>query len=89
MLKKFKRQKMNNSVSQTFRITFAIYANIRINGIFIWSYQKNVVYLHREPALGMSAHLRRRVADIIKGVYWRLFWSIGIRKISQPKARER
>ena len=29
----------------------------------------------REPALGMSAHQRRRVADIIKGVYWRLFWS--------------
>ena len=25
--------------------------------------------LHREPALGMSAHQRRRVADIIKGVY--------------------
>ena len=43
----------------------------------------------REPTLGMSAHQRRRVADIIKGVYWRLFWSIGIRKISQPKARER
>ena len=33
-----------------------------------------VVPLHREPALGMSAHQRRRVADIIKGVYWRLFW---------------
>ena len=31
--------------------------------------------MHREPALGMSAHQRRRVADIIKGVYWRLFWS--------------
>ena len=46
----------------------------RINGIFIWSYQKNIVPLHREPALGMSAHQRRRVADIIKGVYWRLFW---------------
>ena len=28
----------------------------------------------REPTLGMSAHQRRRVADIIKGVYWRLFW---------------
>ena len=38
----------------------------RINGIFIWSYQKNIVPLHREPALGMSAHQRRRVADIIK-----------------------
>ena len=25
-----------------------------------------VVPLHREPALGMSAHQRRRVADIIK-----------------------
>ena len=37
-----------------------------MNGIFIWSYQKNVVYLHREPALGMSAHQRQRVADIIK-----------------------
>ena len=36
--------------------------------------QKNVVPLHREPELGMSAHQRRRVADIIKGVYWRLFW---------------
>ena len=34
-----------------------------------------VVPLHREPALGMSAHQRRRVADIIKSVYWRLFWS--------------
>ena len=28
-----------------------------------------VVPLHREPALGMSAHQRRRVADIIKSVY--------------------
>ena len=28
--------------------------------------EKNVVTLHREPALGMSAHQRRRVADIIK-----------------------
>ena len=33
-----------------------------------------IVPLHREPTLGMSAHQRRRVADIIKGVYWRLFW---------------
>ncbi len=54
----------------------------RINGIFIWSYQKNSLPLHREPALGMSAHQRRRVADIIKGVYWRLFWLLEIRKIS-------
>ena len=38
----------------------------RINGIFIWSYQKNIVPLQREPALGMSAHQRRRVADINK-----------------------
>ena len=44
------------------------FMQICINGIFIWSYQKNVVYLHREPALGMSAHQRRRVANIIKGV---------------------
>ena len=28
--------------------------------------EKNVVPLQREPALGMSAHQRRRVADIIK-----------------------
>ena len=28
--------------------------------------EKNVVILHREPALGMSAHQRRRVADRIK-----------------------
>ena len=48
-----------------------------------------VVPLHREPALGMSAHQRRRVADIIKGVYWRLFWHLEIRKISSPKAGER
>ena len=48
------------------------FMQVCINGIFIWSYQKNVVYLHREPALGMSAHQRRRVADIIKGVCWRL-----------------
>ena len=41
-----------------------------------------IVPLHCEPALGMSAHQRRRVADIIKGVYWRLFWSVEIRKIS-------
>ena len=41
----------------------------RINGIFIWSYQKNIVPLHREPALGMSAHQRRRVADIIKKAF--------------------
>lgn len=26
-------------------------------------------------------------ADIIKGVYMRLFWHLEIRKISQPKAR--
>ena len=28
--------------------------------------EKNVVILHREPALGISAHQRRRVADRIK-----------------------
>ncbi len=39
------------------------------------SIQNNSLPLHREPALGMSAHQRRRVADIIKGVYWRLFWN--------------
>ena len=41
----------------------------------------------REPALGMSAHQRRRVADIIKGVYWRLFWSHEIRKISYTQSK--
>ena len=46
-----------------------------------------VVSLHREPALGMSAHQRRRVADIIKGVYWRLFWSHEIRKISYTQSK--
>ena len=30
------------------------------------SIQNNSLPLHREPALGMSAHQRRRVADIIK-----------------------
>ena len=49
---------------------------------FPCSIQNNSLPLHREPALGMSAHQRRRVADIIKGVYWRLFWSVEIRKIS-------
>ena len=49
--------------------------------------EKNVVPLHREPALGMSAHQRRRVADIIKGVYWRLFWSNEIRKISLTQSK--
>ena len=63
------------------------FMRIRINGIFIWSYQKNVVYLHCKPALGMSAHQRRRVADIIKGVYWRLFWNIEIRKISHTQSK--
>ena len=43
-------------------------------GDFSCSIQNNSLPLHREPALGMSAHQRRRVADIIKGVYWRLFW---------------
>ena len=46
-----------------------------------------VVPLHREPALGMSAHQRRRVADIIKGVYWRLFWYSEIRKISPTQSK--
>ena len=41
---------------------------------FSCTYTFFFVPLHREPALGMSAHQRRRVADIIKGVYWRLFW---------------
>ena len=46
-----------------------------------------VVPLHREPTLGMSAHQRRRVADIIKGVYWRLFWYSEIRKISPTQSK--
>ena len=40
-----------------------------ISGFFvfiIWYIQNKFVPLHREPALGMSAHQRRRVADIIK-----------------------
>ena len=41
---------------------------------FSCTYTFFFVPLQREPALGMSAHQRRRVADIIKGVYWRLFW---------------
>ena len=41
--------------------------------------------MHREPALGMSAHQRRRVADIIKGVYWRLFWNNENRKFSHTR----
>ena len=45
---------------------------IKVN--FFCTYTFFFVPLHREPALGMSAHQRRRVADIIKGVYWRLFW---------------
>ena len=45
---------------------------IKVN--FSCTYTFFFVPLHREPALGMSAHQRRRVADIIKGVYWRLFW---------------
>jgi hypothetical protein len=49
---------------------------IKVN--FSCTYTFFFVPLHREPALGMSAHQRRRVADIIKGVYWRLFWSIEI-----------
>ena len=50
--------------------------------------EKNVVTLHREPALGMSAHQRRRVADIIKGVYWRLFWSIENWKLSHTRNKK-
>ena len=46
---------------------------IKVN--FFCTYTFFFVPLHREPALGMSAHQRRRVADIIKSVYWRLFWS--------------
>ena len=45
---------------------------IKVN--FSCTYTFFFVPLQREPALGMSAHQRRRVADIIKGVYWRLFW---------------
>ena len=45
---------------------------------FSCTYTFFFVPLQREPALGMSAHHRRRVADIIKGVYWRLFWHLEI-----------
>jgi len=45
---------------------------IKVN--FSCTYTFFFVPLQREPTLGMSAHQRRRVADIIKGVYWRLFW---------------
>ena len=34
--------------------------------IYICTIQNKFVPLHREPALGMSAHQRRRVADILK-----------------------
>ena len=37
---------------------------IKVN--FFCTYTFFFVPLHREPALGMSAHQRRRVADIIK-----------------------
>ena len=37
-----------------------------ISGFFICTCQKNIVPLHREPALGMSVHRQRRVADIFK-----------------------
>ena len=56
---------------------------IKVN--FFCTYTFFFVPLHREPALGMSAHQRRRVADIIKGVYWRLFWNYEIRKISHTR----
>ena len=46
-----------------------------------------IVPLHREPTLGMSVHQWRRVADIIKGVYWRLFWYSEIRKISPTQSK--
>ena len=49
---------------------------IKVN--FFCTYTFFFVPLHCEPALGMSAHQRRRVADIIKGVYWRLFWHLEI-----------
>ena len=58
---------------------------IKVN--FSCTYTFFFVPLHREPALGMSAHQRRRVADIIKGVYWRLFWSNEIRKISLTQSK--
>ena len=45
---------------------------IKVN--FSCTYTFFFVPLHRAPALGMSVHQWRRVADIIKGVYWRLFW---------------
>ena len=62
----------------------------RINGIFIWSYQKNIVPLHREPTLGISAHQRRRVADIIKKAF--IGACFGITKTGNfhtPETRER
>jgi hypothetical protein len=52
---------------------------------FSCTYTFFFVPLHREPALGMSAHQRRRVADIIKGVYWRLFWNNENRKFSHTR----
>ena len=58
---------------------------IKVN--FSCTYTFFFVPLQREPALGMSAHQRRRVADIIKGVYWRLFWSHEIRKISYTQSK--
>ena len=33
----------------------------------------------------MSVHRRRREADIIKGVYWRLFWNNENRKFSHTR----
>ena len=40
--------------------------------IFSCTIQKNVLPLHREPAPRGVWHHRWRVADILKGVYWRL-----------------
>ena len=40
---------------------------------FICSVRIFFVPLHREPAPGMSVHRQRRVADILKGVYYALF----------------
>ena len=39
--------------------------------IFIWSCQKNVVYLHRNSTPGMSARHRLGWQTYLKGVYWR------------------
>ena len=42
------------------------FMQIRINGIFIWSYQKNVVYLHPQFHAGDVCTSSAGVADIFK-----------------------